>query len=321
MLSYSGNKKILNMENTMRKLWIIQILVLTLIITGCDKKSKVESTSQDMSLSIGLMPAVDTAPIFLAQERGYFKELGLDLSITIFTNAQNRQSALQSGEIDGAMTDLVAVAVNVSGGFDFKATMLTDGMFPLLAVPGAADKKKLKVGLMEISVSNFLVDQWIGSDYEIEKVYINSIPARLEAVVSKQLDMGLFPEPIASVGAMKGLDKLIYEPVDGFSPDVMVFTGDAIKNKADAIKQFHKGYNMAVVDIQASEDPARDILIKSIPNLKPGLRDLMTLPEYHEARLPDDAYLNRIISWTNSIVDQKLDVSPAEMVDRSFTKQ
>lgn len=310
----------------MKKLWIIPLLVIVLAFASCDKKTSTvvedrNTPAEVHSLSIGLMPAVDTAPIFLAKERGYFDELGLDLSITLFTNAQNRQSALQSGAIDGTMTDLVAVAVNVSGGFDFKATMLTDGMFPLLAVSGASDKKTLKVGMMEISVSNFLVDQWIGSDYEIEKVYINSIPARLEALASGQLDMGLFPEPIASVGVMKGLEKLIYKPVDGFSPDVMVFTGNAINNKAEAIQRFHMGYDKAIADIHGSEDAARDILIKSIPNLKPGLRDLMTLPEYHEARLPDDAYLNRIISWTNGIVDQKLDVSPSDMVDRSFVKQ
>lgn len=175
--------------------------------------------------------------------------------------------------------------------------------------------------MMEISVSNFLVDQWIGSDYEIEKVYINSIPARLEAVGSKQLDMGLFPEPIASVGVLKGLEKLIYEPVDGFSPDVMVFTSDAIQNKAKAIELFHKGYDSAIADIQKSSDSARDILIKSIPNLNPELRDHITLPVYYISRLPDDAYLKKIISWTDSIVEQKLDVSPRDLVDRSFVTQ
>lgn len=318
----------------MKKISVILLIIMTLFITGCNKKiteaeESVEaagtalegSVPETLSLKIGLMPAVDTAPIFLAEEKGYFDELGLDLEITLFTNAQNRQSALQSAAIDGAMTDLVAVAVNVSSGFDIKATMLTDGMFPLLAVPGASDKSALKVGMMEISVSNFLVDQWIGSDYEIEKVYINSIPARLEAVGSKQLDMGLFPEPIASVGVMKGLEKLIFEPVDGFSPDVMVFTSEAIKNKAAAIERFHKGYNAAVADILASQDSARDILIKSIPNIKPELRDMMTLPEYHKSRLPDDEYLLKIINWTNSIVEQPLDVTPGDMVDRSFVKQ
>ena len=73
------------------------------------------------TLKIGVMPAVDTAPIYLAEEKGYFDELGLDLEIIRFNNAGERQTALQTNTIDGAMTDLIAVATNVDGGFDLKA--------------------------------------------------------------------------------------------------------------------------------------------------------------------------------------------------------
>lgn len=294
---------------------IIAISVLTSLLVACAPEKKEESRG---SLTIGLMPAVDTAPIFLAAENGYFDELNLDVDIQIYTNAQDRQSALQTGQIDGAMTDLVAVAVNVSGGFDIRATTLTDGMFPLLAVPGASDKSEITVGMMEVSVSNFLVDQWLGGDYEIEKIFINAIPARLEAVISGQLDMGLLPEPIASVGAIKGLQKLIFEPVDGFSPDVMVFTGTALDKKPDEIENFHRGYDKAVLDIQNDEMLAREIIIKSIPNLNPALKDLMNLPEYHLSRLPDEAYLAKIIQWTRAVVDQELIVEPADLIDSRF---
>ncbi|MDC7235335.1 MAG: ABC transporter substrate-binding protein [Spirochaetales bacterium] len=289
--------------------------------TGNADTGEINRSSEPVKLRIGLMPAVDTAPIFLAEERGYFDVLGLDVELILFTNAQDRQSALQSGAIDGAMTDLVAVAVNVSGGFDIRATTLTDGMFPLVAVPGASEKVALKVGMMEISVSNFLVDQWIGSKYEIEKVYINSIPARLEAVASGQLDMGLFPEPVATVGTLKGLEMLVFDPVDGFSPDVMVFTGKALRTKAEGVRLFHEGFNKAVRDIQESESLAREILVASIPNIKAELKDKMILPAYHEARLPDEQYLNKIIQWTNTIVDQELTVTAEQMVDRSFISQ
>lgn len=294
---------------------IIAISVLTSLLVACAPEKKEESRG---SLTIGLMPAVDTAPIFLAAEKGYFDELNLDVDIQIYTNAQDRQSALQTGQIDGAMTDLVAVAVNVSGGFDIKATTLTDGMFPLLAVPGASEKSKISVGMMEVSVSNFLVDQWLSGDYEIEKIFINAIPARLEAVISGQLDMGLLPEPIASVGAIKGLQKLIFEPVDGFSPDVMVFTGTALDEKSDEIENFHRGYDKAVLDIQNDEMLAREIIIKSIPNLNPALKDLMNLPEYNLSRLPDESYLAKIIQWTRAVVDQELIVEPADLIDSRF---
>ncbi len=92
------------------------------------------------------MPAVDAAPLLLAEKNGYFTGLGLQVELLIFNNAQDRQSALQTQAIDGAVTDLIAVAANVDGGFDIKATAMTNGVFPVLLKEGAEAKKNIKVG-------------------------------------------------------------------------------------------------------------------------------------------------------------------------------
>jgi NitT/TauT family transport system substrate-binding protein len=59
------------------------------------------------------MPAVDSAPIFYADQKGLFAELGLDVTVQVYTNAMDRQSALISGGLDGAMTDVIALVNNV----------------------------------------------------------------------------------------------------------------------------------------------------------------------------------------------------------------
>ena len=320
------------MPQTFRaRIGILAIVAAIAVLAGCgaDRTADTGSNAADGTatsdrrmapLTVGLMPAVDTAPMFVAQDAGYFVDEGLDVTFQLFTNAQDRQSALQTGQIDGAMTDLVAVAVNVAGGFDIRATMLTDGMFPVLTQSGAADRETVSIGLMEVSVSNFLVDQWLGDDHTLEKVFINSIPARLEAVASGQLDMGLFPEPIASVGEMRGLEKLLFEPVDGFSPDVIVFTGAALQNKSREIAAFHAAYNRAVADIAADGTVAMDAIISHIPNVSGELRPFIVLPEYHTARLPDDAAVTRIIDWTRTVVDGDLAVDSDRLLDRSFVE-
>lgn len=276
------------------------------------------SAAQPVVLSLGLMPAVDTAPIFAARDAGYFKDEGIDVRLTMFTNAQDRQSALQTGRIDGAMTDLVAVATNVAGGFDIKATTLTDAMFPILAQPGAVELENVSIGLMEVSVSNFLVDHWMAEDYNLEKVYINSIPARLEAVVSGQLDMGFFPEPVSSAGEMQGMEEIIYEPVGGFTPNVMVFTGAARRDKVDAVRAFHLALSRAAADLRSDRDLALDVVMANVPNVNSDSRSFINLPDYHDARLPHEDYLQRIIDWTEGMVGYELDVVPADLVDRAF---
>ena len=294
------------------------LILLALLLVGCTTNQK--SGTEKMTLTVGVMPAVGAAPIFLAKEQGYFDKLNLDVTIQVFSSPQDRQTALQTNTIDGAITDLIAVATNVNSGFDIKATTLTEGMFIILANEESIEKKSVSVGLMEISVTNFLVDQWLGQDYTIEKVYINAIPARLEALVSGQLDMGIFPEPVASSGAQRGLKKLIFEPIDGFSPDVMVFTKKARDEKADALKAFHEAYNLAVKAIKDNETLARDTLIKNIPNVSEDIKDLISLPEYHEARLPDIDYLNKIINWTNGVLEEPLTIEAQDLIDTQFIR-
>ena len=301
----------------------IVALLGVLVLGSWGGREREVSSEEDVALeplSIGVMPAVDAAPIFLLAERGYDREEGIELSIEVFTNAQNRQSALQTGQVDGAMSDLVAVAVNVAGGFDIKATTLTDGTFIVLANPGATERERVRVGTMEVSVTNFLIDSWLSERYELKKVFINAIPARLEATVAGQLDMGIFPEPIASVGAMRGLEKLTFEPVDGFSPDVMVFTGGALREKRGAIAAFHRAYDRAVADIVADEAVSREVIVRSVPNVKPELRDRMTLPRYNRSRLPSEEYLSKVIDWTSRVVAGGIEVTPAQLVDRGFVE-
>lgn len=296
----------------------ILLVAMSIVTVGCTSNGK--SKEEELSLKIGLMPAVDTAPILIAQKKGYFDELGVKVDVEIYTNAENRQSALQANAIDGAMTDIIALATNVNGGFDIKATTMTDGMFPVLMGKDADKKKDIKVGMMEVSVSNFLIDEWLSEDYNIEKVYINEIPARLAAIASGELDMGLFPEPVASNGELKGLEKKVFETKDGINPDVMVFTGKALSEKEKAIKLFHEGYNKAVEDINKDNTEALEILMEKIPNINPEAKELIVLPEYHKASLPNDEYITKIINWTSEVLNKDLEVKASDLVQRKFIK-
>jgi len=283
---------------------MLTVVILLIIVTvGCTAKTSTDE--KNLSLKIGLMPAVDGAPILLAEERGYFDELNLKVDATIYTNAMNRQSALQSGELDGTMTDLISFVNNKNNGFDVKITSSTDASFPFLVSKGFQEADVKKVGIMEISVSNYLTDAFVTDKYNIEKIFITEIPTRLEMVKNNQLDMAFIPEPLASMGELSGLEKVIYENSDDFTPDVMIFTGKAITEKSEAIQLFYKAYNKAVDDINKDDSLARDILISKL-QLKPEIKDMITLPAYHKARVPSEDYLGNVIDWIEKT--QKIDI-------------
>lgn len=275
--------------------------------------------AEDYSLKIGIMPAADSAPILLAQEKGYYTDENLDMQIDIYTNAVNRQSALQTGELDGAMTDLIAFVNNVHNGFPIKITTSTDGSFPFLVKKDFEEKEKIDIGMMEISVSNFLSEQFLTGKYDLNKIYISAIPARLEMVKSGKLDMAIIPEPLASMGELAGLEKRVYKNQYDFTPEAMIFTEKAIENKAEAISRFHKAYNKAVREIQKDDSLARDVLIKEL-KLKPEIKELISLPEYKLARVPSKSYLERVINWVEDKQNIELEVTYQEMIEGKFVE-
>lgn len=295
-------------------LFLSVLLIFTLLMGIHTNQVKAQD---NLHLKIGIMPAVDSAPILLAQKMGYYEELNLDIQIDVYTNAVNRQSALQTGELDGAMTDLIAFVNNVNNGFPIKITTSTDGSFPFLVKEGFKEKENIDIGMMEISVSNFLTEQFLSDKYTLNKVFIPAIPARLEMVKSKKLDMAIIPEPLASIGELAGLEKRVYKNKHDFTPEAMIFTKSAIKNKKEAIDRFHKAYNKAVIDINTNDNLARDILVEVL-ELKPEVKDLISLPEYHLARLFTKSYLNYVINWVERKQDIKIDISYQDMIEGQF---
>ncbi|SRR6056297_1037694 len=299
---------------------IITLFLLTTAVLSISCLTLNYAEAEDLSLKIGLMPAVDSAPIFLADEKGYFSELGLEVDMEIYRNANNRQTALQSGALDGAMTDLIAFVNNVNNGFDVKITTSTDGSFPFLVKKDFEEKNKIEIGMMKVSVSNFLSEKFLADKYELKKIYIPAIPARLEMIAAGQLDMAIIPEPMASMGELRGLQKRVYKNEDDFMPEAMIFTESALKNKEKEISLFHQGYNKAVADIKKEDSEARKVLISRL-ELNPDIENMIEMPEYHYSRVPSQKYMAEVINWVEEVQNEIIEIKYENMVERKFNKQ
>lgn len=302
------------MTKSYRTTFLLLILLLV-FFSGCSPK---EHTTELAPLQVGMMSAVDAAPFYLAQQKGYFADEGVEVELVLFTNGQHRQTALQTGQVDGVMTDLVALITQAAGDFPIKGTVSTDGLFPLLSTQDISKQQTISAGTMEISVTNYLLERYMHDTHTLDKVFINEIPARLEAVASGQLDLGIFPEPFASIGALRGLYKWEFPEIPEESVNIMAFTESALQHKREELKRFHRAYQKAVTDLQANPDTARAILMDSFDQLPEPVRDEMGLPQYHNARLPSDTFLQEIIHWTESITGQTYDFTRSDLLDDQF---
>jgi len=186
---------------------------------------------QEPILKVGMMSAVDIVPFYVAKQKGYFEEERVNVELIQFSNGQTRQTALQTGQVDGSMTDIISLITSNSNGFIMKGTLSTDGVFPLLATKDLDTTATLTSGVMQVSVTNYLLDEYLSSTHEMKKVYINDIPTRLEALLNGNIDVGIFPEPFASIGVLRGVKKIIVHGKETESVDIIAFTDKAITEK------------------------------------------------------------------------------------------
>lgn len=317
----------------MIKKFLKQVVVATTLVAmlvGCGNKVAEQSPevtpevgttteAKDLgTLRIGVMSAADSAPILLAQENGYFEELGLTVNLEIFTNGATKQSSIQAGELDGAMVSMIQFLNNKAAGLEAVMTTSTDGMFPVVLSPSFEEKKDVRVGLMEVSVVNYLADQYL-KDYNVEKVFINEMPVRMQMLMAGELDMAVLPEPMASTAQLKGLEKRTYGNPDDFTPNAMIFTNEIINSNKEAVAAFHEAYNKAVEEIVANQEVAKDILIKKL-ELDEKVKELMVLPTYHTTRIPTEDFMEDVRLWTENLQGKPLALNYDELVTKAFVK-
>src|SRR5438094_3826993 len=83
--------------------------VLLIAATGLARADDV------LKARIGVLRLSSSAPVFIAQDKGYFKEAGLDIELKFFDAAQPIAVATTSGDIDFGITAFTAGLYNLAG--------------------------------------------------------------------------------------------------------------------------------------------------------------------------------------------------------------
>src|SRR3982074_344396 len=72
--------------------------------------------AQDLQKAkVGVLRLSSSAPVFIAQDKGYFRDAGLDIELKFFDAAQPIAVAVTSGDIDFAITAFTAGLYNLAG--------------------------------------------------------------------------------------------------------------------------------------------------------------------------------------------------------------
>jgi len=281
------------------------ILILTCVGCGSEKEAQTDKTALP-ELNIGMMPDIDSIPFIIAQEKGFFHEAGVKVNLQQFKSAVDRDAAFQSGNIDGAVSDLLAVAFAKSGGFDVRVTSFTDGSYRLIAAKGSninvlQDIKAKDVAISRNTIIEYVTDRLLSSqqmsDDSINKVVIPQIPVRLEMLQNGKIAAATLPEPMASIAVHNGCKFITGSDKLGINPGVMVFNIKSVQDKKASLQAMYKAYNKAVDYLNNTDKKEYYSLVIEKSSFPTMAKDALVLPKYHHAAEPDKNEIASVMQW------------------------
>lgn len=305
--------------------------IMMLTLSGCSgvKQEAAPKTGQMQNLTIGLMPDVDSIPFIIAQEKGFFKEEGLNVTLKPFKSAVDRDSALQSGNLDGAISDMLAEAFAKAGGFDTVITSLTTGSYKLVVNKdlNAASVGQLKgkdVAISKNTIIEYVTDRVMSeggvNPSDVTKIVIPQIPARLEMLQNNKISAATLPEPMATIAVKNGAKVLKSSDELGIYPGVMVFTNKAVNGKEKEIQAMYRAYNKAI-EYMAKEPVENyiDIVIDK-GGFPPSVKGALVLPKYLKPAAPNAKDVEDVMAWLQARQLIQKGYSYKEVVDDRFVR-
>ena len=305
---------------------IVSILLIIGICISCSGSKK------DNTITLGVMSSMDYLPLAIAQREGYFEKHGVNVSIQKFISATERDVALQSGVVDGVVTDYTSAALVNAGGFDLKLTSKCQAPFYIVSgketgINNLSELKGKKIAVSQNTVIDFCVDVALNSvglaETDVEKVEINKIPLRLEMLRNNKIDATGLPDPLGLIAESEGNKLLVSMDSLGYTVTGIVFTQKAIDDKGEAIKLMYKAYNDGVDYLKShSINDIKDILVKDM-RFPENLVNQAQIPAYTIAQAPasSDKDIQEVIKWLigRKLIPESFDA--ANMIDNRFVAE
>ena len=265
------------------------VFMVFLMLTGCGGDDSSGDVGKE-KIRIGLMPDAGALPLLLMD----------DVEAVPFFSARERDTAMQLGELDGMMGDMVGLLTFTSKDIPLKILTITESRFLLVGAPGmegsADDLSDIwRVGVSENSVIEYMVDHW-AQGRPVEKVAIPQVPVRMEMLSQGQIPLACLTDAMAWPLLAKGFPIIRDQRDGGEEPGVLLFSETFLNSNNVDLKRFSKGWNDAVAEINRNPEKYRSLLEETarIPLIE---GHPYPMPVFRPITLPTEAQFDSVLSW------------------------
>ena len=244
------------------------------------------------TLRLALLPIPDVLPVYVALEKGYFKELGVSVEPLSVGSAVERDQLMQAGRVDGMINE-------ISGAANFnreknqvkiisiaRSPIGTNPLFRILAAPGSGITTVAGLAGVPIGISKNTVIEYISTRLltsggltpkEIDYKSIPVLPERLQLLLQGQVKAVTLPDPLGAAAIKAGAIEVVNDTERrDLSASVITFSTDSLDNKTEMVKNFMIAWTRAAEDL--NQDPAayEQLMLKKIrvpKNIQGGICD------------------------------------------------
>ena len=279
-------------------------------------------------LNVGYMKIGDLSPFFLAMDKAFFKDAGLDINLASMVGGAAIMPALASGSINIGWSNVISVYQGHLQGLDYRLVANgainkkeTNDVFGVCVAPDSPIQSAKDLAGRTVAVNTLrnimhgATAHWIdsnGGDSTKVKWIEIPFPQMALALVNRQVDAYGGVEPFITVPVQQKQARLLGRQLGAIAPRLLIasyFGSEAwINRNAALVKGFVSAINRGIDAHNANLEEAKATLAKHT-GLKPELFKDMALPAFEKKLLESDLQPMLDVALRYRFVDRKFPVS------------
>lgn len=286
---------------------LLAILLGSLLLTSCAASdggqhgSTPPTEGKLTTVNVGIIPVAEFAPVYIAQDEGYFEAEGLDVKTQVIQNAASIAPSVLNGQLQFGTAAAFPFLSAMAKGLPLTAVANASSVSPdadedpsaILVMPDRGFKSTADLAGKIVAVNALGSASHVtaaanieqdGGDHTKTTFVAMPFPDMIAALERGTIDAAVVVEPFQVQGVENGAVVLSHPNSKTLTPGTftVVFASQqfAAKNP-DTVAKFQRAMNKA--SLAAAKDPSvvAKVLEKHL-NLDPGLFDRMRVPLYSD---------------------------------------
>lgn len=278
-------------------------------------------------MTLGVIPIIDVAPVYLGQEQGFFEEQGIELELSAGQGGAAIIPGIVGGSLDVGFTNNLSLVIASATGLPLQIAAsgvdsTGDPALDPFTISTADDSITRPADLagkrVAVNAVNSIGDAVVKASVEADGGDPGSIqfvelafPNMTAAMTAGDVDAAWIVEPFVTIGAPQGVRVLTTPLLDFTDIDVELSTYATSKQFAaeneDVLKRFKTAMDQSLEYAQQNTDAVRAVLPTYL-DMPPEVAQQVRLPEWNTdvSRESFEAFAD--LAESNDLLDGKPDL-------------